>query len=164
MWFADTFRSAGLALVLSAPIALAGCTLTPVYGDAAATNDALALAYAEPGSRLEQVVYQQLSKRLGEGGPGAPVFSATVAISVTSIGLSDVPSPITDQQVVATIDYSVTRDDAIIASGARSASAGYQTTGQLVADQAAGAGAQEQATRAAADTVRLALIAALAPQ
>lgn len=164
MWFANALRAAGLALVLCAPFALGGCTLTPVYGDAAATNAALTLAYAEPSSRLEQIVYQELSGRFGTGGAGAPVFSASVAVSTTSIGLSDVPSPVTNQQVVATIAYSVTRDGVVLTSGSRSATSGYQTTGQIVADQAAQAGAQEQATRAAAETVRLALIAALAPQ
>lgn len=164
MWFASALRAAGLALVLSAPIALGGCTLTPVYGDAAATGAALALTYAEPSSRLEQIVYQELSGRLGTSGPGAPLFSANVAVSATSIGLSDVPSPVTDRQVVATITYSVTQGETILADGTRSATSGYQTTGQIVADQAAQKGAEEQATRAAAETVRLALIAALAPQ
>ena len=164
MWFADRLRAAGLALALAAPIALGGCTLTPVYGDAAATSAALALSYAEHDSRLEQIVYSELSGRLGAGNAGAPLFSARVAVSATGIGLSDVPSPVTDRQVVATISYNVTQDGVVLASGSRSATSGSPTTGQIVADQAARTGAEEQATRAAAGTVRLALIAALAPQ
>lgn len=164
MWFAEPFRAAALALVLAAPLALGGCTLTPVYGEAAVAGEALALSYAEPQTRLEQVLYQTLSARLGRAETGAPEFSATVGTSATRIGLSSVPGPVSDRQVVATVTFSVVRDGAVLASGRRSATAGYQTTGQIVADQAALTGAEEQATRAAAETVRLALIAALAGQ
>ena len=164
MWFANAARAAGLALILAAPIALSGCTLTPVYGEAATAEAALALSYAEPASRLEQIVYQTLSDRLGGQSAGAPEFSARVSTSATRIGLSGVPSPVTDRQVVATISYRVANGETVLASGTRSATAGYQTTGQILADQAAQAGAEQQATRAAAETVRLALIAALAPQ
>jgi hypothetical protein len=52
----------------------------------------------------------------------------------------------------------------VLTSGRRDASVGYQTSGQYLADDFARAGAQEQAARAAAENVRLALIAALAPQ
>lgn len=157
-------RAAAFALAVSAPLVLAGCTLTPVYGDAAAARSELALNYAEPSSRLEQIVYQTLSARLRPGDAGAPTLSATVSSSASRTGLADVASPMTDRQITVTINYSVTRDGTVVTSGRRDASVGYQTSGQYLADDSARAGAQEQAARAAAENVRLALIAALAPQ
>lgn len=164
MWFANAARAAGLALILSASIALGGCTLTPVYGEASTADAALALSYTAPETRLEQIVYQTLSARLGAQSAGAPEFSARVSTRAGRLGLSDVSSPVTDRQVEATITWRVTDGETVLASGTRSATSPYQTTGQILADQAAQAGAEEQATRAAAETVRLALIAALASQ
>ncbi|SDG22307.1 hypothetical protein [Pelagibacterium luteolum] len=139
--------------------------MTPVYGDAAATQSVLALTYAEPQSRLEQVFYRELSARLSAPhNPNAPELSARVSVSATRLGLSEVASPVVDRQIVANVTYSVTRDGAVIASGSRRASANYQTTGQIVGDDEARINAQEAAVRAAADMVRLALLAELAPQ
>lgn len=163
MSFASVFRAAALGLALSASLALSGCTLTPVYGDAAARSS-LALSYAEPETRLEQVVYQTLSARLGSDDPSAPRFSATVSAGASRLGVSELSSPLTDYLVTATITYTVTQNGTTLASGRRTGTASYQTTGQYLADDTARANAQEQAARAAAEAVRLALIAALAPQ
>lgn len=153
---------AAMALALL-PLA-AACTLTPVHGTASSQQQ-LALAYAEPASRLEQVFYQTLSARLGKAtGAGAPTLSASIAISSSRVGLSTVSSPVTDYQIVARASYRITRDGEVIHSGTRTATAGYQTTGQLVADDAARADAEDRAVRALAETVRLALSAeTLAP-
>ncbi|AEQ53309.1 hypothetical protein KKY_3322 [Pelagibacterium halotolerans B2] len=140
---------------------LAGCTLTPVYGDAAMSSQSLALHYAEPETRQEQLVYRTLSSRLGPDRADAPQFSAQVSSSPTRIGLSDVSGPITDNQLTITITYLVVADGESIASGTRSATVGYRTTGQIVADDAARAAAEEQAIGAAAATIRLALLADL---
>lgn len=164
MSFARVFRAAALALAVSAPVALAGCTLTPVYGDPAAARSNLALNYAEPETRLEQVVYQTLSARLNSTDTSAPVFSASVSAGASRLGVSEISSPLTDYLVTATINYTVTQNGTTLASGRRTGTASYQTTGQYVADDAARANAQEQAARAAAETVRLALIAELAAQ
>jgi LPS-assembly lipoprotein len=48
-----------------------------------------------------------------------------------------------------------------VAGGTRSATTGYRTTGQSIADDAARTAAEEQAAKAAAETVRLALLAVL---
>lgn len=164
MSFASVFRAAALGFALSASLALSGCTLTPVYGDAAAARSSLALSYAEPETRLEQVVYQTLSARLGSDDPSAPRFSATVSAGVSRLGVSELSSPLTDYLVTATITYTVAQNGTTLTSGSRTGTASYQTTGQYLADDTARANAQEQAARAAAEAVRLALIAALAPQ
>ena len=51
-----------------------------------------------------------------------------------------------------------------MSAGTRSATAGYRTNGQIVADDAARAAAEEQAARSAAETIRLALLADLGVQ
>lgn len=161
MSFARVYRALCLGAALTAAVSLAGCTLTPVYGGANGADARLALSYAEPETRLEQVVYHALSDRLGPNVAGAPQFSAQVASSSTRIGLSSIPGPTTEHQLTITITYSVVDDSMNLTGGVRSATAGYRTTGQIVADDAARATAEEQAAKAAAETVRLALLADL---
>lgn len=145
--------AAALALV---PL-VAACTLTPVHGPSG-SQQRLDLAYAAPNSRLEQVFYQTISARLGtDPAPGAPLLSASISISAARVGLSTVSSPVTDYQIVARASYRITRDGEVVHSGSRTATAGYQTTGQIVADDAARADAEERAVRAVAETVRMAL-------
>lgn len=160
MSFVSVLRTAGLALVLAAPMALAGCTLTPVHGNAGQVAP-LALSYAEPNSRLEQVAYQALSARFDQGGPESPEVALRVSVGNTRLGVSATRSPVTERMITATVTYTLVQNGVTLASGSRQASANYHTTGQTVADDAARIGAEEQATRAAAETVRLALIAEL---
>jgi LPS-assembly lipoprotein len=164
MLFAKGLSAFCLGIALAAAGLLAGCTLTPVYGDAAKSSQGLALSYAEPETRLEQVVYRTLSGRLGPTRADAPHLSAQVSSSAAQIGLSAVPGPLSDYKLTVTITYRVQQDGVEIASGTRSATAGYQTNGQIVADDAARAGAEEQAAKAAAEMVRLALLADLQTQ
>ncbi|MCD7058418.1 hypothetical protein [Pelagibacterium xiamenense] len=158
-------RAAAVAIaVLAAPV-LAACSFGPVYSGAAQSRPALALRYAEPGSRLEQIVYQELARDLGRSTDAdAPVLSVSVGISETRVGLSSASSPVSDRQVVATATWTLREDGAVISTGKRTAVSGYQRTGQTFADDRAEANAEEQATRAVAEAVRLALLAELAPQ
>ena len=164
MSFAKVLRAFCLGVALVATGLLAGCTLTPVYGDVAVSGQSVALSYAEPQTRLEQLVYRTLSARLGAPNAAAPQFSAEVSSSATRIGLSDVAGPVSEYQLTVTITYRVERDSAELASGTRSATAGYRTNGQIIADDAARTAAEEQAAKAAAETVRLALLADLQAQ
>lgn len=164
MSFARIVRAACLGVALAAAGLSAGCTLTPVYGDAALSSQSVTLRYAEPETRLEQVVYQTLSGRFGPATADAPQFSAQVSSSATRIGLSDVPGPISEYQLTVTITYRVEQNGVRMSAGTRSATAGYRTNGQIVADDAARAAAEEQAARSAAETVRLALLADLGVQ
>jgi LPS-assembly lipoprotein len=161
MWFARGLRALCLGAALTAAASLAGCTLTPIYGGANAANASLALSYAEPETRLEQVVYRTLSDRLGPNVAGAPQFSAQVSSNTTRIGLSSISGPIAENQLTITITYLVVDDGMSVAGGTRSATTGYRTTGQSIADDAARTAAEEQAAKAAAETVRLALLAVL---
>lgn len=165
MWSASAVRPTLPGLALAASLMLAGCTLTPVHGGSTGgTMDPIALNYAEPQSRLEQVVYQTLGARFRSGDALSPMLSARVSARSSRIGLSSVSSPVTDHQIDVTIVFEVTENDTVVASGSRSGTALYQTTDQSVANDAALRKAEDQAARAAADAVRLALIAALPAQ
>jgi len=153
-------RRGALLAILCGALTLAGCTIAPVHGDRAGiTTDPLPLAFASPGSRLEQVFYQTLAARLGtSGAPDAPLVTARVSTSASNTGLSDRREPATDRQVVATITYSIEKLGEIVASGRRTATAAYRATGQIVADDAARQNADEEAVRAAAQSVIAALL------
>ncbi|GGA37296.1 hypothetical protein [Pelagibacterium lentulum] len=142
--------------------ALPGCTLTPVYSDRGAAAQRLNLRYAAPNSRLEQVFYQTLSARAGATrNHDAPELSVSIAISESRIGLTTVSTPLTEYQIVAAANYQVRRGDEVLVSGRRTATGGYQRSGQLVANDAAKSDAEERVVRALAETVRLALVAEL---
>lgn len=58
-----------LALIVPLALASAGlgaCSFQPVYSGALAEKPQLQLAYAAPKTRLEQIVYSELSFRLGK--------------------------------------------------------------------------------------------------
>ncbi|RDE08519.1 hypothetical protein [Pelagibacterium lacus] len=159
---ARALRALALAVALGAGLAVSACTLTPVYGDAAAAQQALELRHAAPNDRLEQVFYRALALRVPSGSADTvPEVSVSVSASTSRIGLTTIASPVRDHQVVARAAYTVTRDGETIASGTHTATAGYQTTGQLVADNQARDAAIERAVQQAAQSVRLELLGRL---
>lgn len=159
MSWSSARRGALLALA-AATLVLAGCTIAPVHGDRGAMTSApLPLAYASPDTRLEQVFYQTLAARLGTtDAPDAPIVTARVLSSASDIGLSDRREPVTDRQAVATITYRVEKSGEILASGRRTATAHYRSTGQVLADDIARQKADKDAVRAATQSVIAALL------
>ena len=156
MWL-PSFRTAfGLCLFA----VLAACTITPVHDRQGAAGPQIALRYAEPATRLEQVFYQELSLHLPESRDTlAPLLTVSLSTANQRIGESRVASPVVERQVIVQAHYRLERDGELIASGTRSATAGFQAVGQVIADDEALANAQERAVRAAAQTVRQALYA-----
>lgn len=156
----------GLGLLLGASLGLGGCTLTPVYGDGSGAGGPLALHYAEPRSRLEQVIYQDLRLRLGpDGGPNAPGLTVTAVPETRTITRTQTANPLWTQEVtvVATAYlFSPPPAEELLATITRSGRASYTTASQVVANDAAAVEAQERAARAAGDALRLALYATAA--
>jgi len=154
---------AGLALAMAT--ALGACSFTPVYSGTLAGQPLLELAYAKPSSRLEQVIYQELALRLGSSdAAAAPLAQVTVSSSAATIGLSATANPNKPQRVTVTATLTVTRRDGTAGrplSFTRQASADYTTSGQVLADNAAAVEAGERAAKAAAESLRLALLASL---
>jgi LPS-assembly lipoprotein len=158
-------RSGLLAALLVAPaFVLAGCSgLTPVYGERGLTQQRLPLAYAKPVTRLDQIVIQELALRLGRSTqPGSPLVTITSEASSRELTTTDVASPREEQEVTVRVSYTIIVDGVVVGSGTRRATAGYATVGQVLADRSAADDAAERAARAAAETVRLSILADLA--
>ena len=156
-------RAALVALALLAPVLLGACSsFRPVYGETGLAAERIALSYAKPASRLEQIIIQEIAGRLGaDAGPGAPVFSVTASSSARTLTQTRVTKPVTQREVQVTASYQVVSDGVVVVSGTRRATASYATSGQVLADESALKDATERAGRAVAETIRLSLIAAI---
>lgn len=167
-------RAGLLALALFAPLALASCTsFAPVYGDNGIVNSELALTYAKPTNRLEQIIYQDLALRLGKSSDAnAPLVTIKTSTKSRSLPTADA-SPVSQKQVtvtatitIAKLETPTTADAAAVMktiyTASRNASADYTTGPQSLANQQAAEEASERAAKALAETVRLTIIAALA--
>lgn len=162
-WFERTARNTLIALALCAPVALSACTLTPVYGDRASAEATYRLAYAEPKSRLDQIVYQELGLRFGSGaGPDVPLLTVSVSASGRVLARSVTTDPAKAYESTATARITLMRGGEVLFEGTRQASSTYTYRGQAFTDRAAEAAASEQAAKAVAEVIRLTVIAALA--
>jgi len=151
-----------MAFVIPAGV-LAGCGLTPLYGDTALTRQTMALSYPEPNSRLEQIVYQELGRSFAPSyAPDAPKVNVRVSAGARTITHTTNPGTKTSYEMVANGTINVVRDKKVVLNVARQASATYTISGQVLADNAAEQEAYERATRALAETLRLTLLATFA--
>tara|TARA_R110002124_G_scaffold109676_12_gene262870 strand:+ start:9498 stop:10004 length:507 start_codon:yes stop_codon:yes gene_type:complete len=165
MWFSKASRRSLLAgLVLSAAIALGGCSFTPVYSGATGGQTALAMAYAEPTDRLQQVIYQELTARLGRSeAPTAPLASLEVTSSAGDMVVTTTTNPAKPMKFTVTANLTITARDGSQTpprSFTRTATANYTRSSQVLGDSAAAQEAGERAARSVAESLRLALLAA----
>ena len=157
-----TLRAVVVALALTAP--LAACTgLTPVYGERGLGTERIAVTYADPGNRLEQIIYQDLALRLGKG--GVDPVEVRVSASQSGRGLTNNTVTAPNNQAQMTVTASITVTDAegnTLFSGSRSQTADYTTDAQALSNQQAEASAARQAALLLSETIRLEVLAALA--
>lgn len=151
---------------MSAAAIVSGCSsFKPVYGDASNVQGSMNFAYAKPNSRLEQLVYQELSLRLGSSDSAtAPLASVTVGAGAADLVLSQTANPNKPKEITATATLTITPRDgsgAPVQTYTRRATANYTTSGQVLADKTAENDAAERATKAAAESLRLAVLAGL---
>jgi LPS-assembly lipoprotein len=154
-----------MALAVTLALALSACTtLRPVYGENGLTNDSIALAYAKPANRLEQIIYQDLALRLGKAAAGdAPEVQITASSASKALTSGNIVSPNQQRQMIVTAKVRLIGiDGKVLFSGSRSAAADYTANASQLANQQAETDAAERAARALADSIRLTLIAALA--
>ena len=151
-----------LALIVTLPL-LAGCSFQPLYGNAPAVTGT-GFAYAEPGNRLEQIIYQELAFRLGKSdSPNAHLIKVSASQSNRRVGRTSPGSVLSAYEAKVTASVSVTTQDdepETLKSFSRFAAASYEISGQVAADNAATADAGNKAARAVADSLRLILVAA----
>ena len=152
-------------MLLGTGAILGACSFTPVYSGTLASQPSLNLAYAKPKTRLEQVVYQELSLRLGEStAETAPLASVTVSNSATDIMVTSTTDPAKAVRMVVTAVLTITPRDGADSKPivfTRTATAQYTRNGQVLADNAAADEASERAAKSAAESLRLAVLASL---
>ena len=164
MWSSRRALHTGLVLVAALLMggSLAGCTLTPVYGERGAGQQRVEIAYAKPATRLDQLVIQDLALHLGRSdAPDAPLVTISSRAANREVTRTGTTRPGTQQEMTVTVSYTLASAGKVIALGSRSASAWWTSRGQVLADEAARADAEERAARAAGETVRLSLLAEL---
>lgn len=141
--------------------AVSACTtFAPVYSSRIGTEQ-VAISYASPTSRIEQIIYQDLALRLGRNRPGAPLL--TVNASQASVTLAD-DSALPQSQRRMTVSANIVLTDAggtPIFTGTRSATADYASGPQVVANSQAESDAAARAAHQLADTIRLVVLGAL---
>ena len=156
--------SFALAAIVGMPL-LAACTLTPVYSGRLAENPNLNLAYAKPATRLDQVVYQELSLRLGSSASEtAPLVKVVTSSSAGSIVNTATANPNKSYEVTVVATLTITSRDGSDSEPltlVRQATASYQLGAQILNDAASQSEASERAAKSAAESLRLAILAAL---
>ena len=163
LWSRDTVRAGLFGMALLLPLAVAGCSsLQPVYGDNGIGAERIALSYAKPATRLEQIIYQDLALSLGKAS-GGPLLTVVTTTSSRRLTRSDVTRPSEQREALVSAEVELKgTDGTLLFAGERSAAASYSTDGQGLADTEALRNAEEQAARALAETIRLTLIGVLA--
>lgn len=165
---ATSLRALALTVILlGLAVPLSACSFSPVYGGNSrlASQPLLHFAYAKPTSRLEQIVYQELALRFGSSGSEtAPLVTVTVSSSVARVGYSITANPNKTARVTVTARLVITTRDGSDAQPieiTREASADYTGSDQLLAINTADTEASERAAKAAAESLRLAVLARL---
>ena len=142
-------------LVLTAPVALAACGFTPVYGPggagAALYGKVLVRAPEDRGSYL---LVQDLEQRLGRA--ANPVYELTYTMTTATEGQAvTAAGDITRVSLVGLVDYqlinSATRT--VVTTGSVDNFTGYSTTGSTVEELAAQRDAQSRLMTILADEI-----------
>jgi hypothetical protein len=156
----------GIALAVVLVVPLAACTgIRPVYSDAGLGAKRFDVAYAPPGNKLERLIYQDLALRLGKAEGAVPQVRISAWPSNVNLTQNTITSPTTAKQASVTAVVTVTAPDGtVLFSGTRSQTADFTTDPQAMSNQAAIDAAERRAALLLADTLRLQIIAALAPK
>ncbi|SFZ85084.1 hypothetical protein SAMN02983003_2374 [Devosia enhydra] len=156
-------KALALTAALIAPLA-ACSSLTPVYSDGQIGARQMSFAYAEPRNRLEQVIYQELGLRLGKTtDPSAPLIQVTASVYSRDLTLGSNPAPADAREATVTATAKVLDGPGgrELLQVRRNASASYTENAQGLANFSARTEAEERAAKAAAESLRLALLGAL---
>lgn len=161
---ARPMRRAVLIAALAGALTLAGCTgFAPVYDASGPGTSAVALRYASPGNRLEQIIYEDLALRFAPPSGKAPLVSVRTRARNSNL-TSDLVSTAQDpHRVTLSAQVRVTSASGkVLFSGTRVATADYNTDAQVLANGQAANDAAERAAHLLADTIRLTILGVLA--
>jgi len=165
MSLSEVIGRLGASAMLVAVLSLGGCTgLRPVYGEHGLNAERIALSYGEPSNRIDQIVYQELSLRFGpDAGPGAPRVDITTYVGAGGLTRSANPNALALQEATVGATAVITDPTGAVKPIVltRKASAQFTTNNQTLANNSAFTEASERAAKAAAESLRLAIFAAL---
>lgn len=165
-WSKALLRNSMLALALAGATALAACSgFTPVYGERGIGVEKHAFRYDKPGTRLDQIIYQELVLKLGRTSDSTvPMVRVTTTSSVRDLTKTAISNPASQKEALVSATIELVGPDGTIAFTAkRSASALFTADrAQALAETEAEKEAKERAARELAETVRLTLLGALA--
>ncbi|MEX0861081.1 MAG: LPS assembly lipoprotein LptE [Cucumibacter sp.] len=158
MW-SSSFRSL-LAFGLLA--LLGGCSLTPVYQSGGADPSVMnRIAFAEPPSRAEQIIYQALKFALGTGEGATLVFTVATDSEISEVSQVASADPATPYALEMTAHYTLVDNadpETPLLDETRNAAATFTRGPQQLANAAAETDAEERAATRLADIIRARLI------
>ena len=166
-------RKAGrlVALAAIAAVALAACTVQPLYAPTAAgpsVVDALGQIYIDPpNDRLSQEVRNDLIFALngGAGQPANPTYHMRLIVTSTQSALGVTPiatAPAYSITVAATYEVTSVATGKIVLRSTSRGSASFDRVNQVYANTRARLDAENRAAALAADDIRIHLAAAAA--
>ena len=164
MWSSNrVLRASAFVVGLSLLPLLSACAgFTPVYGENGLGNQRVDVKYAEPHTRLEQIVYQDLALKLGKSEGDVPEVSIVVDAVLPVSDTTTATTTVAASQVTVTAKVHVTAaDGSLLFSGNRSVVEDFVKGGQAFSNQQAAKDAAERGARELAETIRLQIIAAL---
>lgn len=149
-------------LTVGALLILSGCTSSPLYDSPRGVNQPV-LDYAEPTTRIEQIIYDELRLRLPSASDaGVPRLSLTTTMAATTEALSQRSGSDRLELVTITATATLQWPDSRSRVITRAASANYTANMQGLSAQEARLDAENRAARSVAEQLRLALLAELA--
>lgn len=147
-------------LLLAALFVLSACSLTPLYGGNGPARQNYNLAFKDPKSRLEQIVYQDLRSYFGDSS-AADALLVTVKVSSASIDATERAVTLDGVITISRMDPTGVGDPQPLYRATRTAGATKGRTGQILAAKQAANDAAERAAAELAQSLRLTLQSAL---
>jgi LPS-assembly lipoprotein len=171
--FAARFRARrvrGAMVAMAALVALAGCTVQPLYGNGptgqAVPTTISRIAIAPVDSRVAQQVRNALIFKLDGGTePSSPAYRMTLVVTAaqTALGVTPIESaPSYSLTVSATYEITSVATGKIVLRDTSRGSASYNRTMQEYANDRARLDAEDRAAEVAAEDIRLRLATAAA--
>ncbi|UOA25561.1 LPS assembly lipoprotein LptE [Pseudosulfitobacter sp. DSM 107133] len=140
--------------LLALPL-LAACGFAPVYGPQGAGTALQGRVLVEaPDTRDDQLMLQQIERRLGRAGD--PAYGLAIDLIVTREGLAiDADGDIDRYNLLGTATYTLTSsaNSAVVSTGTVTNFTGYSSTGSTVATLAAERDARQRLMTALGDMV-----------
>ena len=144
-------------LLMLAPILLAGCGFTPIYGRGTAAESLIGkIALGPVTDRMEFEFHEQLENRLGRA--DQPIYQLNVDISLESVGLAITQdNAITRYNLTAEADVTLTRisDSTIVLSDTLRAFTAYSATATAYATHVSERDAKRRLAISLADQIAI---------